>query len=122
MRIYHRGILLAEFGLFILAIAVGFGILRGQGYALPEFWTAYALAAGFIFIVWGISWEMRVESDLVSESVLTTIHWYARFYPEARSLLDSSPHPTWAQAFALQSSFRNRRHHSLEGDFIRPEN
>ncbi|MDD2748663.1 hypothetical protein RIE95_09010 [Acidithiobacillus thiooxidans] len=111
MRIYHKGTITAELGLGIWAVAVGLASLRGHGYGIPIYCIAAGFAVGFLCIVWGIAWEMRKDKELVSESALTTLHWYARHCPDAKALLQRTSHPTWAEAFAVEAQCRKRARH-----------
>jgi hypothetical protein len=111
MHIYHKGTITAEVGLGVWGIAIGLASLRGHGYPITEYWIAAGFAVGFLCIVWGIAWEMRKDKDLVSGGALTTLHWYARFCPHAKDLLQRTNHPTWSEAFAVESLCRKRSRH-----------
>ncbi len=110
MRIYHKGTITAEFGMAVWLLAVILGHFHGRGYGIHESWVASLFVLGAILIGWGILWEMRAERHPVSESVLTTLCWFARFCPHAKELLEKTPHPTWAEAFHVEKLCRKEKH------------
>ncbi|MHB1641187.1 MAG: hypothetical protein ACYCS8_00825 [Acidithiobacillus sp.] len=115
-RLYHKGTLAAEAGVIAWVAALGVSGLRMDGYPISPLWIAAGLIGGFLLMVWGITWEMRVDLTPVSEKALTTLHWFGLHCPYAADLLQRKPHPTWAEAFHVEEQCRKRANSGNKGD------
>uniref|UniRef100_E6QM05 Uncharacterized protein n=1 Tax=mine drainage metagenome TaxID=410659 RepID=E6QM05_9ZZZZ len=120
MRLYHKGTLTAEAGVLFWAAALVMASLRGHGYLIAEIWIVAGLVIGLLLIVWGIAWEMRTDLIPVSEQALTTLHWFALHCSHAADLLQRNPHPTWAEAFHIESLCRKKARRAREQEYMDP--
>ena len=117
MRLYHKGTLIAEAGaLFWLSAFVLAGVRSGGGHHIPGWWIINSLAIGSVLVLWGIAWEIRIDLTPVSDRALTTLHRFARYCPHAAELLQSRPHPTWAEAFHVEAECRKHVALQTKGD------
>ncbi len=115
-RIYHKGTLAAEAGVLVWVSTFILASVRAHGYPTAGSWVAAGLAIGFLLIVWGITWEMRIDLTPISERALSTLHWFALHCPHAADLLQRNAHPTWAEAFYVEDQCRKRINTENKGD------